>query len=142
MIWSTLNYLEIVDFHFFSALALAGSCAESSHEQRQRSLGTIEEHRRQIARWADGCPANHRHREALIAAELARLNGQDAEAMRLYENAIVWAREDLFVQNEAIGSELAAAFYEKRGAKAAAAAICGTHAPATSAGGHWSKSTR
>lgn len=120
VVWSTLHYLEIVDFHFFSALVIAASCEGASDEQLRRSLESIEEHRRQIARWAKECPENHAHRETLIAAEIARLDRRDADAMRLYENAILRAREDLFVQNEAIASELAAEFYRARGADVAA----------------------
>ncbi|OSI67416.1 hypothetical protein BSZ21_17670 [Bradyrhizobium canariense] len=120
VVWSTLHYLEIVDFHFFGALVLAASCEGKSDETRRRVLASIEEHRQQIARWAEECPENHAHREALISAEIARLDGRDADAMRLYENAILGARKELFVQNEAIASELTAEFYRARGANAAA----------------------
>lgn len=118
--WATLHYLEIVDFHFFTALVLAASCAGKSEERRWQILASIEEHRQHIAQWAKECPENHVHREALIAAEIARLGGRDADAMRLYENAILGARNELFVQNEGIASELAAEFYFSRGANAAA----------------------
>ena len=47
------------------------------------------------------------------------LKGRESEAMRLYEEAIRSAREGGFVQNEAIASELAARFYEARGAATA-----------------------
>jgi PAS domain S-box-containing protein len=120
VIWSTRHFLEIVDYHFYSALILVAACEYVPAEQRQLNFGAIEAHRRQIAKWANGCSANHAHREALIAAELANLEGHESDAMRLYEEAIISARENGFVHNEGIASELAAKFYHARGAGKAA----------------------
>jgi len=64
--------------------------------------------------WADNCPQNFAPRYALLAAEVARLDGQDLEAMRLYEQAIRSARENEFIQIEAIADELAGRFYLDR----------------------------
>ena len=51
----------------------------------------------------------------LLAAEIARLEGRALDAERLYEEAIRLARENRFVQNEALGNEHAARFYAARG---------------------------
>ncbi|MGA2289233.1 ATP-binding protein, partial [Bradyrhizobium sp.] len=116
LVWSTLQFLEIVDYHYYSALALAAACKSASVEHRQSNLDEIETHRRQIEKWAKGCAGNHAHREALIAAEIASLDGRDSDAMRLYEESMQSARENGFVQNEGVASELAAQFYQSRGA--------------------------
>src|SRR6201999_1626359 len=55
------------------------------------------------------------NRAALVAAEIARLEGRDVDAMRLYQRGIRSARLNGFVQNEALGYELAARFYAARG---------------------------
>jgi len=115
-----LQFLEIVDYHFYSALVLAAVSKSESTEQRKANLDAIEGHRRQIAKWANGCSENHAHRDLLLTAELANLGGREFDAMRLYEEAIQSARENGFVQNEAIASELAAQFYQTRGARTAA----------------------
>src|SRR5262249_4116942 len=52
---------------------------------------------------------------ALVAAEIARIEDRDLEAMRLYEQAIGSACANGFVQNEALANELAARFYAARG---------------------------
>ena len=52
---------------------------------------------------------------ALVAAEIARLEDGELEAERLYEEAIRLSRENGFVQNEGIANELAARFYAARG---------------------------
>ena len=120
LVWSTLQFLEIVDYHYYSALVLAAAARSASAEGLRANLDEIDAHRRQIERWARGCAANHVHREALIAAEIASLTGRDSEAMRLYEKAIQSARENGFIQNEGVASELAAIFYQGRGAVTAA----------------------
>src|SRR5262249_2042846 len=61
--------------------------------------------------WADNCKENYGNRCALLSAEIARIEGRDADAMRLYEEAIRSSRENGFVHNEAIASELAGHFY-------------------------------
>jgi hypothetical protein len=48
-----------------------------------------------------------------VSAELARIEGRDFDAMRLYEEAIRAARANGFVQNEGVAHELAAQFYLK-----------------------------
>src|SRR5262249_12651894 len=58
---------------------------------------------------------NYRNRYALASGEIARIEGRDLDAMRLYEEAIRSAHENDFVQNEALASELAGRFYLARG---------------------------
>jgi signal transduction histidine kinase len=50
-----------------------------------------------------------------VAAEIARIEGRDLDAMRLYEEAIRSARDNGFVQNEALAYELGSRFYRARG---------------------------
>ena len=50
-----------------------------------------------------------------MLAEIARIEGRPAEAMDLYEEAIRSARDNGFVQQEALAFELAARFYATRG---------------------------
>ena len=49
------------------------------------------------------------------AAEIARLEGREIDAERLYEQAIRSARTNAFIHNEALAYELAARFYAVRG---------------------------
>ena len=65
--------------------------------------------------WAENCPQNYQNRYALVLAEVARIEGRPAEAMDRYEEAIRSARDNGFVQNEALAFELAAQFYATRG---------------------------
>jgi signal transduction histidine kinase len=71
-------------------------------------------HREQLREWAENYPPTFADKHALVSAEIARLEGRDAEAMRLYEKAIQSARENGFVQNEGVAHEVAARFYAAR----------------------------
>jgi signal transduction histidine kinase len=65
--------------------------------------------------WAENCPENFGNRAALVAAEIARIEGRPLDAENLYEKAIQSARQHGFIQNEAIAHETAARFYSVRG---------------------------
>src|SRR4029078_381587 len=65
--------------------------------------------------WAANCPQNFENRTALVGAEIARIEGRDLDAMRLYEQAIRPARANGFIHNEAIAYQVAARFYAARG---------------------------
>ena len=65
--------------------------------------------------WAENCPENFENRAALVGAEIARLEGRELDAERLYEQAIRSARANGFIHNEALAYELAARFYAARG---------------------------
>jgi hypothetical protein len=51
----------------------------------------------------------------MVDAEVARLEGRELDAERLYEQAIRLARKHGFIQNEGIANEIAARFYAARG---------------------------
>src|SRR5208337_1760963 len=72
-------------------------------------------HHRQLQAWAEHCPENFADRAALVGAEIARIEGRELDAERLYEEAIRLARTSGFVHNEALAYELAARFYVVRG---------------------------
>jgi PAS domain S-box-containing protein len=50
-----------------------------------------------------------------VGAEIARIEGRDFEAMRLYEQAIRSAHANGFVHNQAVAYEVAGRFYSARG---------------------------
>jgi len=110
----------IVDCVFYRALSLAALGDEPSGSPPRELEGGLLAGERQLGEWAEGCPENFFHKHALIRAEIARLQGHEAEASRLYEQAISSAQENGFVQYEAIACERAAGFYLTRGLSIAA----------------------
>ena len=83
--------------------------------ERQQHIDAVAAHHRQLQVWAENCPENFENRAALVGAELARIEGREVDAMRLYEQAIRSARDNGFVHNEAIAYERASDFYRARG---------------------------
>jgi PAS domain S-box-containing protein len=104
---------QVADLRFYSALSHAAVC--DTADQREAHFAALSAHHRQLEIWAEQCPENFENRAALVGAEIARLEGRDVDAMRLYQQGIRSARVNSFVQNEALAYELAARFYAARG---------------------------
>uniref|UniRef100_UPI00403E552D AAA family ATPase n=1 Tax=Microcoleus sp. TaxID=44472 RepID=UPI00403E552D len=65
----------------------------------------------QLTNWATHAPMNFAHKCDLIRAEQQRILGHQAEAIDLYDRAIFVAKENQFLNEEALANELAAKFY-------------------------------
>jgi PAS domain S-box-containing protein len=115
LLWTTPTQFESAEYHFYGAFAWAAHCDLNGAEQRPRHLEALASHHKQLAVWAENCPATFANREALVGAEIARLEGRDLDAIHLYEEAIRLARSDGFIQNEALAHERAARFCTARG---------------------------
>jgi PAS domain S-box-containing protein len=115
LLWTSVSQFETAEYHFFDALSRAASCDSPTAGERQQHLDAISAHHKQLQVWAENCPDNFENRAALVGAEVARLDGRDVEAMRLYEQAIRSARASGFIHQEALANELAARFYGARG---------------------------
>jgi PAS domain S-box-containing protein len=114
LLWTSLSFFEFAEYHFYAALARAACCDAATPAEYATHFQSLLSHHRQIAAWAEHCAANFANRAALVAAEIARLEGRELDAMHLYEQAIRSASEHGFVQNEALAYELAARFYAAR----------------------------
>jgi PAS domain S-box-containing protein len=111
VIGATERFVDIAEYRFYGALIRVAACDSASASERAQHLEEIQAHRRQIAVWAESCPENFAARAALVAAEVARLEGRALDAQRAYEDAIRQARNHGLVQLEAIASEIAARFH-------------------------------
>ena len=87
----------------------------AADDERQQHIDAVAAHYSQHKIWAKNCSENYDNRAALVGAELARIEGRELDAERLYEQAIHSARDNGFVHNEAIAYERAAEFYRARG---------------------------
>jgi len=114
LLWTSPSFFETAEYHFYAALARASCCDTAPASLRVQHLQALRAHHGQIAVWAENCPENFANRAALVSAEIARLEGRDLDAMRLYDEAIRTARDHGFIQNEALAHELASRFYAAR----------------------------
>src|SRR5271166_5184861 len=109
------SLFETAEYHFYSALSHAACCDSAFPDRYRQHIEALAAHHRQLETWAENCPENFENRAALVGAEIARIQGRELDAERLYEQAIRSAHANGFVHNEALANELAARFYEARG---------------------------
>ncbi|MEH2175345.1 AAA family ATPase [Nostoc sp.] len=102
------------DYVLYYSLTLTALYPTESFQEQEQFLQTLDSHQQRLQYWANNCPENFLHKSQLVAAEIARIEGKEWEAMRLYEQSITSAREQGFVQYEALANELAAKFYLER----------------------------
>ena len=115
LLWTSPSLFDTAEYHFYTALSHAGSCDSAFPDQQRQHLEALAMHHGQLEIWAENCPENFENRAALVGAEIARIEGREFEAMRLYEQAIRSSHTNGFVHSEALASELAARFYVARG---------------------------
>src|SRR5882762_6618480 len=115
LLWTVVSHFETAEYDFYGALSRAASCDSAPAAERQPHMEALAAHHKQLQVWAANCPDNFENRAALVGAEIARIEGQELDAERLYEQAIRSARANGFIHNEALANELASRFYAARG---------------------------
>jgi predicted ATPase/signal transduction histidine kinase len=115
LLWMTPAIFERADYHTYAGLAQAELCETVSIVEGAQYRAAVAAHHRQLQAWAEHCPDNFESPAALIGAEIARLEGRELDAERLYEQAIRSARSNNRIHYEALANELAGRFYEARG---------------------------
>jgi PAS domain S-box-containing protein len=115
LLWTSPSIFETAEYEFYAALAVAALLPAGPAPLQEERLNVLIGHQQRLKAWAENCPDNFETREALVAAEIARIEGRLLEAERLYEQAIRAANVNGFVHNEAIAKELAGRFYAARG---------------------------
>jgi predicted ATPase/signal transduction histidine kinase/ActR/RegA family two-component response regulator len=115
LVWTSPSFFEVAEYRFYAALARAAHCNGLPLEERLPHLEALQGHYRQLVTWAQHCAENFANRTALVAAEIARLEGRELQAERFYEDAVRLAHQHGFIQNEALANELAARFHAARG---------------------------
>jgi predicted ATPase/two-component sensor histidine kinase/GAF domain-containing protein len=115
LLWTSPGHFEVAEYHLYAALAHAAIHDDAPADARAGHRAAAAGFHRQLAVWAEHGPDNFACRAALVAAELARIEGRDLDAMRGYDEAIRGAREHGFVHVDAVAHERAALFYAARG---------------------------
>ncbi|MGK7903016.1 MAG: ATP-binding protein [Hormoscilla sp.] len=98
-------------FNFYDSLAHLGVFGDMSNSEKQDLLDRVEKNQAKMGIWAGHAPMNNKHKLDLVEAEKCRVLGQKAEAIELYNKAIAGAKENEYIQEEALANELAAKFY-------------------------------
>jgi PAS domain S-box-containing protein len=115
LLWATAGLPQSIDYHYYDALTVSALYEKGSANDQIGWRDLLTAHREQLREWAENYPPTFADKHALVSAEVARVEGRDRDAMRLYEEAIQLARVNGFVQNEALAHEITAQFYLARG---------------------------
>lgn len=115
LLWTSSGHFEIAEYHFYAALACAREYDEAPPHLHEAKYRALIGHQARLVTWADHAPSNFACRSALVAGEIARINGNEFEAMREYESAIRLAHEHEFPLIEGLAHEVAGTFYLARG---------------------------
>jgi len=95
-------------YFYDSLIALA---TPESETELETSLQRVQENQRKLQHWAEHAPMNYLHKWQLVEAEKYRVARQRAEAIEMYDRAISGAKENEYIQEQALANQLAAKFY-------------------------------
>ena len=105
---SLSGFFLVATFYFYESLAHLAT--DACHK-----LSLVDKNQEKMKMWAENASCNCQHKYDLVAAETARVLGQNWEAIKLYDRAIKGAKENGYLQEEALAYELAAKFYWTEG---------------------------
>jgi len=115
LLWCAFGQTVLVDYYYYTVLTVAALFENASSGDQAGWRALLTAHQEQLREWAESYAPTFADKHALVSAEIARIEGRAFDAMQLYEQAIQSARENGFVQNEALSHEVAARFYSARG---------------------------
>jgi PAS domain S-box-containing protein len=98
-------------FYFYESLLGLALYENLSTSEREIIIHKIAENQNKLASFANFAPMNHLHKFYLVEAERHRILGAKFEAMEEYDRAIALAKDNDYIQEEALANELAAKFY-------------------------------
>ncbi|WAS91766.1 ATP-binding protein [Nannocystis punicea] len=107
-------------FYFTTELPLFGALAAAAAVGRSLSVDEalrawIDPFHDQLVEWSEFAPETYEHRARLVAAERARLCGDDERASAAYDDALRLAVENGFSWHAALAAELAGRHFIARG---------------------------
>ena len=107
--------LRVAIHYFYYTLVLTALYPTATPEEQKQSRKILKKNQKKMKKWAEKCPPNHKHRYLLTEAGIARISGDSAKAMRLYDQALSSAHEHGFTKDEALINEIMGRFYLGQG---------------------------
>ncbi|OUL32137.1 ATP-binding sensor histidine kinase [Nostoc sp. 106C] len=106
-----IGTIHLVICNLYTSLSLLAHYPDVSASEQQQYLQQIADNQTQMQQWATHAPMNYQHLWCLVEAERNRVLGNKAAAIEMYDQAIENAKQQGYIQQEAIANELAAKFY-------------------------------
>ena len=110
-----ISALAFVIFHFYHSLTLLAVYSNSSEQEQQQILEKVASNQEKMKKWAEHAPMNFLHKYYLVEAEKHRVLEEEAFARIEYDKAIELAKENEYINEEALANELAGKFYLAKG---------------------------
>ena len=98
-------------FYFYDSLAHLAIYQSVPQSQQEHLWSRVTNNQQKMKQWATHAPMNFLHKYYLVEAEKHRILGQKTEAIELFDCAIKGAKQNDYIQEEALANELAAKFY-------------------------------
>src|SRR5919199_300017 len=98
-------------FPFYDSLVRLAVYLDTPQSEQQSILDRVQANQEKMQKWAHYAPMNHLHKFYLVEAERHRVLGEKVEAMEMYNKVITLAKENEYINEEALAYELAAKFY-------------------------------
>ncbi|MGL5060881.1 MAG: ATP-binding protein, partial [Microcoleus sp.] len=118
---AVVAHIAYSQFYFQDSLIHLAACENLAQLDREATIARVNSNQEKVKKWADCAPMNYLHKFNLVEAEKYRVSGKNYEAGDLYDRAISGARENGYIQEEALAHELAAKFYLNWGKEKVAA---------------------
>lgn len=100
-----------VEMLFYFALCISKCYKNYSADIKKHYKKILLKIQQQMQIWANHCPDNFLHKNLILLAEIASLNGKPEEAYRRYEDAKEKAKEQEYMHMVALAHELAGNLY-------------------------------
>ena len=105
------SHFTVAEYVYYHSLTLLMLCKDAAIDEKGKFLEQVNENQERFKEWSDNCPDNFQHKFYLVEAEIARNRQEKSTAIDMYDRAIAIAKENGFIQDEALANELAAIFY-------------------------------
>ncbi|MDM8568015.1 AAA family ATPase [Thiotrichales bacterium HSG1] len=110
-----ISLIMVPVFHFYDSLAKLAVYPNLSQQEQENVLTKVTANQEKMKLWAEHAPMNFQHKYDLVEAEKARVQEQNWQAIELYDKAIAGAKENQYLQEEALANELTAKFWLEQG---------------------------
>ncbi|WP_044501190.1 ATP-binding sensor histidine kinase [Nostoc sp. PCC 7107] len=98
-------------FYFYDSLVRLANYTHILDIEQRSIIDRVTANQEKMQKWAHHAPMNYLHKFYLVEAERYRVTCQYLEAIESYDRAISLAKENEYINEEALANELAARFY-------------------------------
>ncbi|GAA6617945.1 ATP-binding protein [Scytonema sp. NUACC26] len=106
-----IGQIVTVLIYFYDSLSRLAVYSKSLEQEQKIILDKVRIAQEKLQQWAYHAPMNYLHKFYLVEAEIYRVLDQKSEAIEMYDRAISLAKENEYLNEEALAWELAAKFY-------------------------------